>query len=339
MTAANLFQLYLNEHHGVPGVVVLPQGGYRRAAAEIRAWPGHMVTPLQDAAELAATMGLGRLSLVQAHPGLGCFAGVGAAYAVVRAVLARLARQGVAASARGLWCGEHADDVQGMTIACPDDGPHAAAVAWASARVGVRCRALLPVASRWGGAAAGLGAGLMALEGDARERERTAAILAEREGWLLISAVSAAGYTEVPRDMMQGYRLLAEEAMAQLPAPPTHIIVSTGVAGVAAAISVQARAMFGPLPRLVLVGRPDSDPADILPWQELERSAFAVLTAATDEADGLLALRWACGETVARQRLGLDASGSSVVFFGDGGNVTEWVRGSAEIDAIREDRP
>ena len=83
------FQLLLNRHHGTPGVVVLPDSGFRRAKEEIASWPGYAPTPLlllPDAAEAARVASVhwkdegGRF-------GLGSFKALGGAYAVVRLAL------------------------------------------------------------------------------------------------------------------------------------------------------------------------------------------------------------------------------------------------------------
>jgi diaminopropionate ammonia-lyase len=101
---------------------------------------------------------------------------------------------------------------------------------------------------------------------------------------------------------MQGYRLMAEEALAQMDAPPTHVFVSAGVGGYAAAVSVQLRkdapgaklivvepeaaacllasARAGALTAVggaldtVMAGLACGEPS-LLAWQELERGAFA----------------------------------------------------------------
>ena len=48
------FRFMINRRHGTPGVVVLPDGGFRRAKEEIASWPGYAVTPLVDLPDAAA---------------------------------------------------------------------------------------------------------------------------------------------------------------------------------------------------------------------------------------------------------------------------------------------
>ena len=55
-----------------------------------------------------------------------------------------------------------------------------------------------------------------------REASRQAAT----NGWFIVSDTSWRGYTEVPRQIMQGYRLMADEAADQWDGgPPTHVFV------------------------------------------------------------------------------------------------------------------
>ena len=47
MIPTSPFQFLVNRHHGTPGVVVLPDSGFRRAKEEIASWPGYAPTPLR----------------------------------------------------------------------------------------------------------------------------------------------------------------------------------------------------------------------------------------------------------------------------------------------------
>jgi diaminopropionate ammonia-lyase len=93
-----------------------------------------------------------------------------------------------------------------------------------------------------------------------REAQATAA----REGWFVVSDTSYEGYTEVPKDVMQGYELMAAEALEQLDddARPTHLFLQTGVGGMAAAVTAHAWRRLGlARPRVVL-----ADPARSACW-------------------------------------------------------------------------
>src|SRR3954471_11730615 len=113
------FQLLLNRHHGTPGVVVLPEGGFRRAREEITAWPGYAPTPLVSLPEVAQAA---RVAAVywkdeSGRFGLGSFKALGGAYAVLRLLAAELARRGVAnaATAAELEEGKYREATSGIT--------------------------------------------------------------------------------------------------------------------------------------------------------------------------------------------------------------------------------
>jgi diaminopropionate ammonia-lyase len=156
------------------------------------------------------------------------------------------------------------------------------------------------------------GAEVRRVPGTYDDAVREASRQAEVNNWLVVSDTSWAGYTEVPRSVMQGYRLMADEAADQWDGdPPTHVFIQGGVGGVAAAVSVQCRARFQPAPLLVMVepdraacllasaelGEPTAIPGDLdtvmaglacgepslLAWQEVERAAGAFM-AIPDEA-------------------------------------------------------
>lgn len=324
MIPARPFRLLPNPRHGTPGVVVLPEGGFRRAAAEIRSWPGHAETPLHALPELAASAGVAALHYKDegSRFGLGSFKALGGAYAVARLLVAELSRRGVAqaASVAELIDGSHAEATAAITVTCATDGNHGRSVAWGARRFGARCVIFVHehVSQGRRDAIAAYGAEIRVVPGHYDDAVREAASVAEREGWFVVSDTSWPGYTEVPRDVMQGYRLMAEEALAALPAPPSHVFIQGGVGGVAAAVSVQLRARFGEAPRLVVVeperaacllasaeaGRAVAVPGaldtlmaglacgepSLLAWQELERAAFAFMAVSDDSAVDVMRL-------------------------------------------------
>ncbi|MBY0332662.1 MAG: diaminopropionate ammonia-lyase [Acetobacteraceae bacterium] len=306
------FRLLINRHAGTPGTVVLPEGGYRRARAAITAWPGYARTPLLALPDAAAEA---RVAAVHwkdegGRFGLGSFKALGGAYAVMRLLQAELARRGVApnAGAGELEAGTHREATRAITVTCATDGNHGRSVAWGAQRFGARCVIFVHehVSPGRRDAIAAYGAEIRVVPGTYDDAVRAAQRTAEAEGWFVVSDTSCPGYTEVPRDVMQGYRLMAEEAAAALPAPPTHVFVQGGVGGVAAAVSVQMRTTFAARPPRLVVVEPDraacllasaeagervalegaldtlmaglacGEPS-LLAWQELERAAFAFI--------------------------------------------------------------
>jgi len=309
MYAINLF---MNPRHGVPGVNVLPAGGFRRAKAAITAWPGYAATALVDLPWIAEQTGVAviRIKDEGSRFGLGSFKALGGAYAVANLLEAALSRQGVALSVRAadLEAGVFADRTQVITVTCATDGNHGRSVAWAARRFHCGCTIFVHETVSQGrvDAIAALGANVVRVPGTYDDAVREADRCAQLNGWFVVSDTSWPGYTEVPRDVMQGYRLMADEAADQWTGPPpTHVFIQAGVGGAAAAVSVQMRARFFPAPALIIVepdraacllesarsGAPSVVRGDLdtimaglacgepslLAWQELERAATAFL--------------------------------------------------------------
>jgi diaminopropionate ammonia-lyase len=312
------FSLYVNPRSGTPGLVILPDAGFRRAKAEITGWKGYAATPLRDLPDLAkqACLGALRLKDESSRFGLGSFKALGGAYAVARLLTAELARRDVAraASTAELGAGCYRQATEAITVTCASEGNHGRSVAWGAQRFHCRCVIYLPesVSQPRADAIARFGAEIRRVAGTYDEAVREATREAAANGWFVVSDTSWPGYTEVPRDVMQGYRLMADEAADQWTDPaPTHVFIQAGVGGAAAAVSAQMRARFRPVPALIVVepdraacllasaelgertaipGRLDTALAglacaepSLLAWQELER-AVAAFMAVPDEA-------------------------------------------------------
>jgi diaminopropionate ammonia-lyase len=317
MIPAFPFRFLVNRRHGTPGTVVLPEGGFRRAKEEIASWPGYAPTPLLDLPDVAQAARVASVHYKDeaGRFGLGSFKALGGAYAVARLLIAELAKRGVAnaATSAELAEGTHREATQRITVTCATDGNHGRSVAWGAQRFGCRCVIFVHehVSKGRRDAIARYGAEVREVKGSYDASVREAQRTAEREGWFVVSDTSYAGYTELPRDVTQGYRVMVDEAADQLAQPPTHAFVQGGVGGLAAAVSVQLRARYGDSVKLVLAepdkaacllesaeaGERVSIPGDLdtlmaglacgepslLAWQELERGAYAFL-AVPDEA-------------------------------------------------------
>ena len=312
MIAPHPFRLRANPNFGTPGTVVLPESGFRRAKAEISSWPGYAATPLLDLPDLAAQLGVAavRLKDEAGRFGLGSFKALGGAYAVAVVLANELARRGVAANAStaDLVGGRYRDATAKLTFTCATDGNHGRSVAWGAQRFGAACVIFVHAGVSQGriDAIARYGAQIRVVAGTYDDSVREAAAVAQTNGWFVISDTSWDGYTEVPREVMQGYRVMADEAVTQWDgAAPSHVFVQGGVGGVAAAVSAQMRAAYRPTPKLIVV-EPDAaacllasaeqgklaavggdldtlmaglacgEPSP-LAWQELSRAAFAFM--------------------------------------------------------------
>jgi diaminopropionate ammonia-lyase len=300
------FTLFMNPRHGTPGAVTLPAAGFRRAKAEIMSWDGYAPTPLLDL-PLPGTI---RMKDESGRFGLGSFKALGGAYAVVNLLAGELARRSIVPSANSadLSGGRYAEATHRITITSATDGNHGRAVSWAASRFHCRCVIYIhaTVSAGRADAIAAFGAEVRRVPGTYDDAVRACAQDAEANGWFVVSDTSWPGYTEVPRDIMQGYRVMADEAADQWTGPPpTHVFIQGGVGGAAAAVSTQTRARWGTGPKLVVVepehaacllasaraGRVTAVPGDLdtimaglacgepslLAWQELERAAAAFM--------------------------------------------------------------
>jgi diaminopropionate ammonia-lyase len=218
---------------------ILNRAGLAAARAAITGWEGYAPTPLAPLDGLAGQAGLARIWIKDESRrfGLGSFKPLGGAYAVARLV----AREG-----------------SDITVCCATDGNHGRSVAWGAGRFGCRCVIYIHEHVSRGRQAAieAYGAEVRRVAGNYDDSVHKAAADAAANGWFVVSDTSYPGYMEIPRDVMHGYMLLAEEAIAQLPAgeSPSHVFVQGGVGGLAAAVAAQFWLHYGAdAPRVVVV--------------------------------------------------------------------------------------
>jgi len=94
-------------------------------------------------------------------------------------------------------------------------------------------------------AIARFGARIVRVEGDYDDSVVEASRAAETNGWIVVSDTSWPGYERIPILVMQGYTALLQEALAQMPAPPTHVFIQAGVGGVAATVGAHFALVLG----------------------------------------------------------------------------------------------
>jgi diaminopropionate ammonia-lyase len=232
---------------------VLDETGLEEARSEIASWPGYAPTPLVDLPGLAAAAGLGRIWYKDEGPrfGLGSFKALGGAYAVCRLLRRQVAaRTGEAEPTTAeLLSGRYRDVLSGITVCTATDGNHGRSVAWGAQTFGCGCAIYIhaTVSEVRKGAMEDLGAVVHRIAGNYDDSVRQAAADAEAKGWFVVSDTSYEGYTEIPRDVMHGYMVMADEVIAQLPeaAPPSHVFLQGGVGGLAAAVCARFWLNYG----------------------------------------------------------------------------------------------
>ncbi|MBR0567113.1 diaminopropionate ammonia-lyase [Azoarcus sp. L1K30] len=275
---------------------ILSLAAHAEAMTEIGEWPGYAPTPLVGLPGLARAAGLGAIHYKHeaGRFGLGSFKALGGAYAVLRLLKNEILRRtGQHASSRELIAGKFADIVSGITVTCATDGNHGRSVAWGAQTFGCQCVIYIHATVSEGRreAIARYGAEVIRTAGNYDDAVRTADADAKTHGRFIVSDTSYPGYTDVPRDVMQGYSVMVEEALQQWPeaAPPTHVFIQGGVGGLAAAVCAQMWERLGDARGRFIVVEPDKAAC-------LYASALAgAPTAVHGDLDTLMA-GLACGE-------------------------------------------
>ncbi|WP_253939496.1 diaminopropionate ammonia-lyase [Halomonas sp. THAF5a] len=234
---------------------VLNLDAMHKARDEIRTWPGYAPTPLVSLKGLAKEAKVASITYKdEAHRfSLNSFKALGGAYAVLQLLKSHLPEE---VSSSDLMAGRYKDIVSGLTVCCATDGNHGRSVAWGAQQFGARCVIYLHATVSQGreDAITRFGAEVRRVDGNYDDSVRQAARDAEANGWFVVSDTSYPGYMKVPRDVMQGYTIMIDEAVQQLPEPPTHCFVQGGVGGLAAAALSQLWEAYGPdRPRVVVV--------------------------------------------------------------------------------------
>ncbi|MBL8353098.1 MAG: diaminopropionate ammonia-lyase [Burkholderiaceae bacterium] len=270
----------------------------RAASRRLAGWPGLSAypTPAWSLPGLARTLGIASLTVKDEskRSPLGSFKALGAPNALLQLVQRRFAQHGW--SGAELLAGRHAQALKDFVVVSATDGNHGRALAAAAQSVGCRCVIVLhaKVSDEREQAIAAFGAEIVRIAGNYDESVGEAARLARVNGWEVVSDTSCEGCEAVPRDVMQGYGIVAEELLANADdaggCPWTHLILQGGVGGMAAAIVGVFWERYGAHRPGVIVVEPEQ--ADCL-----YQSAIAGRPArASGSVDSVMA-GLACGET------------------------------------------
>jgi len=232
----------------------------KAANALIASCPRAGTTPLVLADALAGRLGVETLYVKdeRGRMGLGSFKALGAAHAIAKAAWRRIVETGEAEA--------YATALAGETYVCASAGNHGLSVAAGAHVFGAQAVIYLAdaVPEDFAGRLRAKGARVVRA-GDTYEGSMAAAAQAARDnGWKLLSDSSWPGYTELPRDVMEGYLVMGDEAARQIDRldtdAPTHVFLQAGVGGLAAAGAATVRRSWGPEPVIVVV-EPDAAPA------------------------------------------------------------------------------
>jgi diaminopropionate ammonia-lyase len=299
--------------YGPEQTEVLNEHGLARARSHISAWPDYAPTPLISLPGLAKVANVQSVHYKdESHRfGLKSFKPLGGAYAVASLLLRELpTRVGVdEVTTQALLDGTFREQSATVTVCAATDGNHGRSVAWGARMFGCRCVIFINEAVSIGReqAIAAYGAEVRRNPGSFDDAVRMAQETADIEGWFVIPDTSDGVVIVAPRDVTQGYGVMAAEAIEQQPfeGAPSHLFLQAGVGGMAAATCAGYWQTFGQnRPKTILV-EPDSSAC----WfASLEAGKPVALSGDLDSVMGGLS----CGEVsqVAWKilRIGADAA-------------------------------
>lgn len=273
---------------------ILSDQAFEVAKREITSWTGYQETPLRGLPGMARALNVGQVFYKDegGRFGLGSFKALGGAYAVFRLLQQAIERiTGQRTNAHGILSGRYRDITANITVTCATDGNHGRSVAWGAQTFGCRCIIYIHATVSEGRslAIASYGAEVRRVAGNYDDAVRQADLDAKQNNWLIVSDTSYEGYTSVPRDVMQGYCVMVDEALRQMPLPPTHVFVQGGVGGLAAAVCSHLWQAFERRRPMYVVVEPDQ--ADCL----YRSAVIGKPTAVHGSLDTIMA-GLACGE-------------------------------------------
>ncbi|WP_336332583.1 diaminopropionate ammonia-lyase [Pseudomonas putida] len=251
-------------------------------------------TPLYALSDLAAELGVAQVSVKDesVRSELGSFKALGAPIALVRLILRTFPAQQF--DPRGLLDGQYADQLAHFTVVSATDGNHGKGLAAAAQSIGCRCVIVLHanVSIEREQAITTYGAKIVRIAGNYDASVEHAAELAACNGWAVVSDTSYEGYEVIPRDVMQGYGIIAAEIIEALAgqAPFTHVFLQGGVGGLAAGIVSYFWEHYGEQHPLFLMVEPEQ--ADCL----YQSALLGKPAKASGSVDSVMA-GLACGET------------------------------------------
>jgi len=262
---------------GLPDLPPMQGADAQAVAALLAQCPKHMPTPLLDCPELAAKAGVAKLTVKdeRGRMGLGSFKALGAAYVIARE-----------AAAVG---GDLHRALAGRIYVTASAGNHGLSMAAGARIFGAAAVVYLSQAVPEGFARRleGMGAQVVRAGADYEASMQAALAAAEANGWTLLSDGSWPGYVDLPFRVMEGYRQMATEIIAQTSAEgrevPSHVLLQAGVGGLAAAVAAELRLAWGDAPQMIVV-EPEVAPALI----ESIRAGRVVVTEGPASAMGRL---------------------------------------------------
>ena len=200
--------------------------------------PGYLPTPLLNLRHFAQEIGIGDCYIKDESQrlGLNAFKVLGASYAMAEEIKKYVPEGQSNLSFESIK--SHKTSIKDLTFVTATDGNHGRAVAWCAEQYGCRAVVFMPKGSSEIRLKSILEhkakAEITELNYD--ETVKYAESEAIKNNWVLLQDSSWPGYTEVPRNIMAGYKTMVQEFFEQTSDWPTHVIAQAGVGSFAASI-------------------------------------------------------------------------------------------------------
>lgn len=243
---------------------ILSLKSFEKAKKEISSWENYSPTKLWDLKDVAKQNNVSKVYYKDESSrfGLKSFKALGGAYAVANLLIIELKKQGIEVDSKDLFSKKYLDKTSKITVTCATDGNHGRSVAWGASMFGCCCEIYIHahVSQTREEAIAKYGAKVHRVNGNYDDSVRKADEEAKKNGYFVISDTSYEGYTKVPKDVMQGYTVMVDEAINQMQEKPTHVFLQGGVGGMAAAVVSYMHETYGAdFPIFVIVEPKNAD--------------------------------------------------------------------------------
>ncbi len=219
---------------------ILSLKGFKKAKDEISSWDNYKPTPLHCLEDLAKHTNVSKIYYKDENYrfGLKSFKALGGAYAVANLLIEKLKEKGIDADSKDLINKKYYQLTKNITVSCATDGNHGKSVAWGANIFGCNCEIVIHahVSQTRKKEIEKYGAKVIRVDGNYDDAVRAASDIAKENNFFIVSDTSYKGYTKVPKDVMQGYTIMVDEAIHQMQEKPSHVFLQGGVGGMAAAV-------------------------------------------------------------------------------------------------------
>ena len=220
---------------------ILSLKGFEKAKNMITTWENYLPTKLENLKDVAIKTNVNSIYYKNESSrfGLNSFKALGGAYAVANLLIKELKKLGIDANCEDLIAKKYLNQTKDIHVTCATDGNHGKSVAWGASLFGCECTIYIhaDVSVNRKKEIEKYNAFVLRVDGNYDESVKQASLDAMKNNWFVVSDTSYDGYLDVPKDVMQGYSVMVDEAINQLEGViPTHIFIQGGVGGLAAAV-------------------------------------------------------------------------------------------------------